>query len=86
MKSARPSELQQVRDALREEVLMWLGLWGREPVSLEMYNTTPHDSNFTTLQRWGFLDEIDVYLDLTLTLNDKAIAFLDDPSVIKKLS
>jgi hypothetical protein len=86
MKSARPSELQEVRDALKEEVLAWMGLWGREPVTLEMYQNEVHDRYFIYLQTYGFLDDIDVYLDLTLTLNDKAIAFLDDPSVIKKLS
>ena len=82
--SARPTDIQELRDTLKEEVLMWLGLWGRQPVSLEMYNTTPHDSNFTTLQRWGFLNETDTYLELTLTLNDRAMAFLKDPTLIRK--
>lgn len=85
MKQAKPTHIQKIRDALREEVLMWLGLWGRQPVNLEMYQDAPHDYNFNYLQAWGFLDEDSTppHLDMTLTLNEKAMTFLKDPTVIR---
>lgn len=86
MKQAKPNDLVKLRDLLRGEVIAWLGLFGREPVNLEMYQDSVHDQNFHYLQAWGFLDESTPNIDMTLTLNERAMTFLKDPSVIKKHS
>jgi hypothetical protein len=84
MKQAKPTDIQKLRDALREEVLMWLGIFGRQPITLEMYkNALSGDQNFYYLQAWGFLDEGGAPVDMTLTLNERAMTFLKDPTVIR---
>lgn len=83
MKQAKPNDLVKLRDLLRGEVITWLGLFGRQPVNLEMYQDSVHDQNFHYLQAWGFLDEGGAPVDMTLTLNHRAMAFLKDPTVIR---